>query len=80
VILSLILVFSLASCSVGLNQASNRKVEEIQRQINELNQNFKNVQAETKELNENLEALKAVLERLAKVMESLNDKVKGMLK
>lgn len=80
VIMSLILVFSLVSCSVGLNKPSMRKVQEIQRQINELNHNFKRVQAETRILNNNLEDLKRSLERLANVLDSINKKAEAVLK
>lgn len=72
-IMPLLLVFS--ACSVGLNKPSMRKVQDIQRQINELNRNFENVRQEIQTLNNNLDELKGAITRLADVLESINKRL-----
>lgn len=86
VTMALLVVFvCISSCHVGLDKPSRERVEEVQRQINELNENFKGMKATTEELNENLKKLQTVLERLADAMESLNQiaqdafKIKNLL-
>lgn len=73
VIMPLLLVF--CSCGVGLNKASKQKIEDVQRQINELNGNFRSVQQEIQTLNNNLGELKSAIARLANVLESINKKM-----
>jgi septal ring factor EnvC (AmiA/AmiB activator) len=71
----LLAAFIFCSCAIGLNNASKQKVEDIQRQINELNNNFQSIQREIKTLNENLDGLKNAMLRLADVLESINMKL-----